>query len=55
MQKHREAAAQSGRASGVNEEVTDLTAALDAAVELDDSLVNAAEEADKKKKTQVRF
>ena len=52
-QEHREAAAKSARASGVDEEVTELSAALDAAVELDDSLLKAAEEGSKKKQEQV--
>ena len=50
-----EDATQSGKASGIDEEVTELTAVLDAAVELDDSLQKAVEEIDKKKQTQVNF
>ena len=53
LMKHRKTTRKSKKASGISEEVTELTAALDAAVELDDSLTKAAEENDKKKQTQV--
>lgn len=53
LKKHRVAATKSSRASGVHEEVTELTHILDSAVELEDSLQTAAEDLDKKKNIQV--
>ena len=41
LKKHREATVRSNKASGVDEEVTELTTILDAAVELGDSLQKA--------------
>src|SRR4051812_226678 len=53
LKKHRNTTAKSAKASGVDEDVTELTMILDDAVELEDSLVKASEEVDKLKQGQV--
>lgn len=55
LKKHRRDMEASARASGVDEDETELTVALDEAVEMEDSLAKASEEADKRKQSQVSF